>query len=269
MATAALGQTAPGRMIDAGGYRVHLNCTGQGSPTVVLIGGFSFNWALVQAQIAKVTRVCSYDAAGMAWSDRAPGHDCEEHTEEIYRVLRNGRADPPYVLVGFSIGALYARLFAKEHERDLAAMVIVDHAFEPPKAAPPSSVADGPDSPPAVIYAPQIEIGIEDEPGYAKMPADMQALQRWAMARNPDLPNAEVAADCIRAVGSASLSNLPLVVVSTDNDTRGYSQLQSQLMALSTRSTQLRADRSFHSIQISESEIVIRAILMALEPVTK
>src|SRR5437667_5108823 len=66
---------APGQLIDLGGYKMHLLCTGKGSPTVILSpgsGDFSFDWALVQPSIAKLTRVCSYDRAGEAWSDLGP-----------------------------------------------------------------------------------------------------------------------------------------------------------------------------------------------------
>ena len=65
----------PGKLIDIGGYRLHLNCTGDKGPTVVLIpgaGDFSFDWSLVQPGIAKFARVCSYDRAGYAWSDPGP-----------------------------------------------------------------------------------------------------------------------------------------------------------------------------------------------------
>src|SRR6266487_2906357 len=69
---------APGRLIDVGGWRLHLNCTGRASqsqPTVILesgIGDFSVEWSLVQPGVASLTRVCSYDRAGDGWSDVGP-----------------------------------------------------------------------------------------------------------------------------------------------------------------------------------------------------
>ena len=55
-----------GKLVDVGGYRVHLYCTGSGSPAVVIVGaGFSFNWGLVQPEVAKFTQVCSYDHSGI------------------------------------------------------------------------------------------------------------------------------------------------------------------------------------------------------------
>src|SRR5437870_10242016 len=65
----------PGKLVDIGGYRLHVDCTGRGGPTVVLeagAGDFSFDWSLVQPEVARFTRVCSYDRAGSAWSDPGP-----------------------------------------------------------------------------------------------------------------------------------------------------------------------------------------------------
>src|SRR5437016_3072695 len=68
----------PGKLIDLGGYKLHLNCTGNGTPTVVLAAGagdFSTDWALVQSKVAAYTRVCSYDRSGAAWSDLVPNRE--------------------------------------------------------------------------------------------------------------------------------------------------------------------------------------------------
>lgn len=256
---------APGTLVDVGGYRVHMYCTGSGSPTVMIIGGFSFDWALVQPEIAKIARVCTYDASGTAWSDRGPVHlTCAGRVDEIRRLLAGNDSA---VLVGFSIGALFAQLYAQEHPREIAGMVIVDHAFLPAKA-PPEPVVSGPDSPPAVIYAEPISIGIEDEPGNEKMPQSIRDLHRWAEPISPGRPDAALAESCLAELGSARLGELPLAVVSTTNDSRGYAALQSQLLQLSTRSRQFMAARSFHSIEISQPEVVIDAIRYVVE-VTK
>jgi len=71
----------PGKRIDIGGRKLHLYCTGTGSPTVILVAGggaFSIDWALVQPKVAHDTRVCSYDRAGLAWSDRGPADETVE-----------------------------------------------------------------------------------------------------------------------------------------------------------------------------------------------
>jgi pimeloyl-ACP methyl ester carboxylesterase len=262
----AAAEQPPGVLVDAGGYRVHLYCTGAGNPAVVVIGAFSFDWALVQPQIAKQTRVCTYDASGNAWSDPGPAPTCRNRVREIHAVLHNGNVGGPYVLAGFSVGALFARMYARDYPEEVAGMVLIDHAYLPPAKAA-SAVTQGPDSPPEVLYAAPIEIGIEDEPGIGKLPPAARELHRRAMSRHPALPTAELAAQCTEEIGNASPGDLPLVVVSTANDAPGYSELQKSLLALSRRSSQLIAAQSFHSIEISQPEIVIQAIRQAMERV--
>lgn len=96
-----------GTLVDVGGYRIHIYCTGQGSPTVIVAsGGFSFDWGLVQPRIAQSTQICTYDTAGTAWSDQAPeqnGATCAYRVEELHKVLSKGGVRGPYVLVGFSL----------------------------------------------------------------------------------------------------------------------------------------------------------------------
>src|SRR3972149_4273654 len=95
---------APGQLVDVGGYELHINCTGQGSPTVTLAAGsleYSLFWALVQPEVARFTRVCSYDRAGYGWSEPRP-HPRTANTmvEELHTLLVNANVKGPYVLVG-------------------------------------------------------------------------------------------------------------------------------------------------------------------------
>lgn len=104
---AAAPYPAPGQLVDVGGYRVHLYCTGEGRPAVVIVGaGFSFDWALVRPEVAKFTRVCTYDVSGTAWSDAGPPLSCAGRLAEIHMALAKGAVKGPYVLVGLSIGGL-------------------------------------------------------------------------------------------------------------------------------------------------------------------
>src|SRR5215472_13725174 len=100
----------PGQMIDIGGRKLHLYCTGKGSPSVVLVAGggaFSIDWALVQPKIAEHTRVCSYDRAGLGWSDPGPAEETVEETvSDLHALLRASDERGPYVLVGASIGGI-------------------------------------------------------------------------------------------------------------------------------------------------------------------
>lgn len=263
-----------GKLVDVGGYRVHLYCTGSGSPSVMIVGaGFSFDWALVQPAVAKFATVCTYDPAGMAWSDAGPKPTCRGRADEVHSLVRAADLAPPLVLVGLSIGACVARLYAAEHPSEVAGMVIVDHAFSPepdPDASKSLGANAGLDSPPVLIYQEPIRLTAEDTSDFRRLPERVQALHRWAMSLDPHLPTADMLDDCLdelKAIerGSRPLGDLPLAVVSTGNQARGYARLQSSLLELSRRSTQFRAEHSFHSVEIDQPEVVVEAIRHVVE----
>jgi len=263
-----------GKLVDAGGYRVHLNCTGERNPTVIVTGGgFSFDWSLVQPEVAKFARICTYDPAGTAWSDPGPGPDCKDRVAEIHKVLASAGEKGPYVLVGLSVGALVARLDAAEYPREVAGMVIIDHAFlNPVDPTPPKAIsAPGLDSPPVLIHQEPIVLTTEDTSFFNHLPARDRELHRWAESLHPVRPTLETAEACSAAVErlSNALTNLPLIVVSTGNDSPNYLSLQRKLLALSRHSRQLIAEKSFHSVQIDQPEVVIRAIREVVEAARK
>src|SRR5262245_2999715 len=99
----------PGKLVDVGGWRLHLNCTGEaraGQPTVILepgIGDFSVEWSLVQPRVAKYARICSYDRAGDGWSDWGPHpRTFRQIVYELHTLLDKAAVKPPLVVVGQS-----------------------------------------------------------------------------------------------------------------------------------------------------------------------
>ncbi|MFN8379181.1 MAG: alpha/beta hydrolase [Anaerolineae bacterium] len=120
----------PGRLVDVGGYRLHLYCTGEGTPTIVLdsgLGGSWLDWSRVQPALAETTRVCSYDRAGMGWSDVGPEpRDARHAVEELHTLLQSAGEASPYILVGHSNGGLRVRLYAAEYPGEVVGIVLVD-----------------------------------------------------------------------------------------------------------------------------------------------
>ena len=120
----------PGQMVDVGGHRLHICCTGRGGPTVVMDSGFpgtSLSWTFVQPEVAKFTSACSYDRAGLGWSDAGPmPRTSRQIVEELHALLLNARADEPYVLVGHSFGTFTVRLYASSYPAEVAGIVLLD-----------------------------------------------------------------------------------------------------------------------------------------------
>ncbi len=120
----------PGKLVNVGGHRLHIQCAGEGRPTVVLETGalaMSSLWGWVPAQVAVHTRVCSYDRAGLGWSEPGPEpRDAVRIASELRTLLRNAGETPPYVFVGHSFGGLLVRVYADRYREDLAGLVLVD-----------------------------------------------------------------------------------------------------------------------------------------------
>jgi pimeloyl-ACP methyl ester carboxylesterase len=121
----------PGQLVDVNGRKLHLNCSGSGEPTVILEHGWTYygsvSWVLVQPEIAKSNRVCSYDRAGNMWSDRRkPVPVGVEIIEDLRSALEGADESPPYILVGHSFGGVIMRIFADKYPAEVVGLVFVD-----------------------------------------------------------------------------------------------------------------------------------------------
>src|ERR671911_2864907 len=125
----------PGEMVDVGDYSLHINCVGQGSPTVLLdagSGGFSAQWVRVQRQVSGTTRVCAYDRAGMGWSEMGPDpRDARQISSELHTLLSEDGIEGPYVLVGHSFGGMYMQTYAARYPDEVAGVALVDSSTDP------------------------------------------------------------------------------------------------------------------------------------------
>src|SRR5258708_4005916 len=193
-----------GRLVDLGGHRLHVHCTGRGSPTVVIENGwdeFSFDWVLVQRRLADITRTCTYDRAGYAWSDPGPRpRTFAQISLELREALSRLGEGRPYVLVGHSFGGGAMRHFAEAYPRDVAGFVLVDSVEEEQripiqgkalrirdlsegKTIPAPHLDMRPSDRPAPASRPDTSAAAVLEPPLDRLPADAQRLHRWAQSQ--------------------------------------------------------------------------------------
>jgi pimeloyl-ACP methyl ester carboxylesterase len=297
----------PGRMVDVGGYRLHILCEGTGSPTVVMESGSgraSLDWELVRPEIIKTTRTCVYDRAGLGWSDlSSKPRTAENIVEELHTVLTNAGIAGPYVLVGHSIGGAYVRLYAHHFPDDVVGMVLVDSSHEDQLARYPPEMAS---------YLTQYNQVYETQMDFIKSLAEMGivALDPTMMAESDKLPvtaretyealyaNSKVFTALIAEqkmvesnlaqVGAAqitSLGDIPLIVLTRgrSDDLIGsglspeviqqydqvWRQLQKELTGLSPQGRQIIASQSGHFIQLDQPQLVIDAIDQVIADVRK
>jgi pimeloyl-ACP methyl ester carboxylesterase len=271
-------QTFPqqGRRVEVGTFSLNLDCSGDGSPTVILDGGVgepAREWALVQPGIAAFTRVCSYDRAGYGWSDPGPRPRTSARIAgELHTLLGRAGIAPPYVLVGHSLGGLNVRFYASQYPDEVAGMVLVDasHPDQEARGLRPHV------SPLAVLDPLLLRLGILRAffllDGRPRLPPRLHdeleylMLQRKAIEANFDeTRNFSQSADEVR--GRGDLGSKPLVVV-----TAAYfsprrpaihdlwiRELQPDLLRLSRHSRQIMA-ASGHSIPLQQPDLVVQAV---------
>ena len=120
----------PGKLIALKTHRLHMHCTGKGRPTVLLesgSGAWSTHWALVQAKVASFTRVCSYDRAGLGWSDPGPKpYDIESNVRDLDELLAHSGEEGPFVFAGWSFGGSIVWLYTQGHVDQSAGLIVVD-----------------------------------------------------------------------------------------------------------------------------------------------
>jgi pimeloyl-ACP methyl ester carboxylesterase len=123
-----------GQMVDIGGRKLHIHCTGNSAPTVIVENGgaaFSFDWELVQPEVARLTRICTYDRAGYAWSDVGPDFDTfDQSVHDLHLLLSKAGIAGPYLMVGHSYGGLLVRFYQATYPKDVVGMVLVDSSHE-------------------------------------------------------------------------------------------------------------------------------------------
>jgi pimeloyl-ACP methyl ester carboxylesterase len=254
----------PGQLIDVGGHRLHLHCTGSGSPTVVLEpggGAMSSNLGWVTPAVARDSRVCVYDRAGRGWSEPADTpQDGAQIAADLHTLLHRANVPGPYVLAGHSFGGLYVLTFAARYPDEVAGMVLVDSTA--PAAAP--STAQGSSD------------GIDRLAALASIPARLGLVRVVGQLFDDGLPpraGGEVQAgtttagslrSTIEEYGNAAVStqqaaalrdfaDKPLVVLSAGvGHDAAWSTAQNHLATLSTNSAQHVVDAATHETLVAD-----------------
>jgi pimeloyl-ACP methyl ester carboxylesterase len=292
-ATAQDSVPAPlGRLVDIGGRRLHLHCTGSGSPTVVIEAGassFAIDFSLVQPGVSKTTRVCSYDRAGSGWSDARPDVETPIRvTRDLRTVLDTVGEKGQFVMVGASRGGVFVRLFQAEYPVDVAGMVLIDPTAEdrlfvtfPGTVAALTSLTpeqhrSTQPPPSAVIPIPtrQPQSGAPFDRLPPPLYATRVALDRKLIASMPATVNGEVVAES--ATGDYSmlsrlsaarkgtptlLGDLSVIVLSRGlNASPEQHAAHAEISRMSRNSRHLVVADSYHEIHLSHSDVVIAAI---------
>lgn len=266
----------PGQLVDVGGHRLHINCTGTGSPTVVIeagLGDWSTSWrADVQPELAKTVRVCTYDRVGLGWSEESPlPSDAAQFAKELHTLLQNANVPGPYVMVGHSLGGLIVRVFVQDYASEVAGVVLIE-SMNPKQVTESLSNSLARRSTFQAMLA-RIGLGrlLVKVPSIAPSLGPNQEAYYPLYIRPGSLQTTAneykaLPASAVEAAAVASFGDLPLIVMTgrlhADADWQTW---QTELLELSSNSQQLFAEKGNHVIQREEPDAVVAAILKMVE----
>ncbi len=276
-----------GQLFEVDGKKMHLNCTGDGAPTVVFdsgLGDGSTSWMEVQPEIAKTNRVCSYDRAGLLWSDgRSEPVTAAGTVARLHSLLAVASEAPPFVMVGHSLGGSLVRVFVGHYPEDVVGVVLVDssHPEQFGRFPPEINELNNIQGLNRALYAFKAATGFmrlsqsEESEG---IPYEILAERKYLPQSMPGVFAEMDASNQIHADAgqTTTFGDLPLIVLTAGKTPNGlppeitpeilsqfkeiWSELQIELAALSTRGEQRVIADASHYIHYQDPEAVIRAI---------
>ena len=264
----------PGHLVDIGGYRLHLWCTGNGAPAVILdtgLGGSTADWGFVQPAVARFTRVCSYDRAGMGYSDPGPSpRTARRIANELADLLdRSGNAGP-VVLVGASIAGFDVRVFASDRPERAAGLVLVDASHEDQAHEVPQMARFVPLlSTIGVLRLLDVSFG-------QRIESLAPSVRQYARATSFRAAGYQTAADEIMHIRQSASEvrrsrrklAIPVVVITGGRGAdENWRQLQRDQASLSERGCLIVAQESGHVVAIDQPEVIVDAIRTVVETV--
>jgi pimeloyl-ACP methyl ester carboxylesterase len=264
----------PGQLVDVGGHRMHLHCTGTGSPTVVLEpgqGGASSDSGWVAPAVARDSTVCVYDRAGRGWSDAAEGpQDAAQIAADLHTLLERAQVPGPYVLAGHSFGGLYVQTFAANYPDQVAGLVLLDSTT--PKPGPPLPTRTESDSVLgrlSAVFSAVAHLGggrLIAQGSYGSLPPQFRGETRANASTAPYLRSSieEFVAANTSMQQAASLTNLddkPLIVLTADTgNAANWQAKQDQMATLSTNSSHRVAKDTTHETLLYDEADSAQAI---------
>ena len=248
LATSCSGGYNPeSRLVDVGGHRLNIRCSGEGSPAVVLVSGLAsdnHDWVAVEKLVSESNLVCSYDRAGLGESDSIEGvPTAQSATDRLHALLSAAGVPGPLVLVGHSYGGLIAQLYAVQHPGNIAGIVLVDSLQKDNLVRTAEILGD-----------------------------QAMALFLGATQANPE--GVDVVASLDQVESDADLGDLPLTVITAgvpnlppfidqsvrDRLAESWLQSQRELVRLSTAGAHIIAEESGHCVQCDQPALVADVI---------
>jgi pimeloyl-ACP methyl ester carboxylesterase len=264
-------QPPPGQLVDVGGHRLHLWCTGSGWPVVVLeagLTGSTAGWGFVQPEVAGFTRVCAYDRAGLGYSDPGPSpRTAGRIAHELGQLLDRAGIGDPLVLAGASIGGLYVRAFASEHAERVAGLVLVDSSHERQEMEVPALARFVPLLAPLGVFR-LLGVSFAHDPESLAPPVQAQA--RATRFRTAGYVAAASEISHVRQSAAETEASrrklaIPVMVVTAGRGTdAAWRELQRDLVRLSERGCQVIARESGHVVTANQPQVVVEAIRAAV-----
>ncbi len=288
-------------LVTVGDHQLRLHCIGNGEPVVILEAGFgnsSYEWSLVQPEVAPSTKVCAYDRYGLGWSDDLGwGEDnngarhSQEVAETLHALLTNADIEGPYVLVGHSAGGLYIRDFAHLYPEKVAGMVLVESTHEnaslrmPPEMVEIASQSDplrrckllapfgimrlmNALSPSDSSLSPEVRPAADAARNQTHtchaLQAESTALEEdESKSSSPESLGDIPLVVLIRGIASSEDPSIPPGMLSpelAEHEDEVWQELQLELVSLSSNGTQVIADKSGHNIQFDQPALVVDVI---------
>ncbi len=266
----------PGKRVDIGGYKLHLNCQGNGSPTIVLdagLGDWSVHWVEVQEKLKADSRVCSYDRAGYGWSDPGPRpRSSAQIVTELHYLLEKAGEKPPYLLAGHSFGGINMRLFASTYPSEVSGLVLIDasHPESLPYRRDDSGKAPSTTPTNSLMLIQPLEADISQIPSAAIAAVNNSLLHTKSISAS----RAEYRAmgqSISKLLQAPRMRDVPVFVISRgvrewpegkegDAQETAWQKQQEELVGISSQAKHIIASKSGHFIHLKEPQLVADSI---------